>query len=118
MRDDFDIDSLHPIKVALAAEQVKKRKLPPSMDAKVASPNFKRFVAKYEMLNAYELEAIDPEDLQAILRKAIESVLDVDAFNHEVDQEAQDAAQIEAVRRTVLHAIKTLDGLDSEADEQ
>lgn len=108
MRDDFGVPKIHPIKVALTASQVRERSLPPSMDAKVSSPNFKRFSEKHG-LHAYELEAIQPGDLQQILRDAIDSVIDRDAFEHEFAQEAQDAAKLDGIRDALHSAMKHVD---------
>ena len=47
MRDDFGITKLLPIRVALTSEQIEKHALPSSLDAKVTSPNYKKFVAKH-----------------------------------------------------------------------
>ena len=108
MRDDFNIDSVHPIKVALTSAQVKEYNLPPVMQAKgVAGENKRRdgFVEKYGT-SVWELEALDPTDLQGIVRKAIVSVLDMDAFEHEQRKEAEDAAKLKVIRETVQEALK------------
>lgn len=106
MRDDFGID-VHPIKVAITAEQVKRFNLLPVMEAKKTSSNHAKFVAKHGQ-NVWEVEALPPEVLQAELRAAIDSVIDVAAFNAELEREKQDAAFLAGVRNTVH---KTLQGL-------
>jgi hypothetical protein len=113
MRDDFGID-IHPIKVALTAEQVERFALPRTMAAKKTSSQYAKFLARHGNDAAYELEAIPPADLQAVLREAIDSVLDVDAYNAEIDAERRDAAFLAGVRETLLNAAKeaNLDGLD------
>ena len=80
------------------------------MQAKgVAGENKRRdgFVEKYGE-NVWELEALDPTDLQAIVRKAIVSVLDIEAFNSEQRAEADDAANLKAIRETVQQSLKSL----------
>ncbi|HUY36724.1 MAG TPA: ParB N-terminal domain-containing protein [Pirellulales bacterium] len=114
MRDDFHIENIHPIKVALTQTQTKKYKLQQNMLAKEKSPNYARFVAKYGT-NVWEVEALRPQQLQAILRDAIDSVLDRAAFNRELDAEKADAAHLEGVRRTVLDALKGMDFEDAGA---
>ena len=47
--------------------------------------------------------------LQAILREAIDSVIDVEAYNAEVSAEASDAAFLDGVRNTVHHALRDMD---------
>jgi hypothetical protein len=106
MRDDFHIEALCPIKVALTAEQVDEYDLPIGGRAKKGSSNYKKFVKRYDDDVVFELEALKPEALQQILRESIESVLDVDAFNHEQEQEQLDAAHLEGARRQVRSALQ------------
>jgi hypothetical protein len=115
MRDDFGIDAIHPIKVALTAEQVERFKLPPIMQAKESSSNHAKFVARHGE-NVYELEALPPEELQRVVREAIEAVIDRDALSAEIAAERRDAAFLEGVRRTVQEALKGID-LEGAGDE-
>ena len=75
MRDDFDIDDVNAIKVALTIDQVNEHDLPVSMEAKSGSANYDRFVDQYGT-DAHELESMPPELLQQILRDTIDSVID------------------------------------------
>ncbi|MBC8352202.1 MAG: ParB N-terminal domain-containing protein [Planctomycetes bacterium] len=109
MRDDFGIDNIHPIKAALTAEQVAEHELPPMMTAKTTSVNYDRFVEQHGDDTVFELEALDPSDLQTILTEAIESVIDIDLYNAEVEAEANDAAFLDGVRNTVHEALKSMD---------
>ncbi len=109
MRDDFGVYNIRTVKVALTHEQVRTMKLPISMDAKVSSSNYAKFVSKYKTRSAYELEALEPEKLQSLLRNAIDSVMDVDAFNEEVDEEKEDAVFLENTRRTVYATMKEVE---------
>lgn len=108
MRDDFEIENVHAIKVALTHEQVGSRDLPLSIDPKKTSSRYKRFAAQFGD-KAYELEALEPGDLQQILRDAIDSVIDREAFNAEVDAERQDAAQLDTLRATVHKTIGAIE---------
>jgi hypothetical protein len=54
------------------------------------------------------LEAIAPEALQRLLTEAIDAVIDVEAINHEIDQEKQDAAFLAATRRRVYQELGDL----------
>jgi hypothetical protein len=100
LRDDFGIDEdrIHAIKVALTAEQVERFKLPPSMKAKETSSRFAAFRERHGR-NAWELEALPPDTLADELRRAIDGVIDREAFEHEREQEAADAGQLEAHAR-------------------
>lgn len=104
MRDDFKIDDVEAIKVALTAEQVTEYELPPQMTAKTGSKHCARFVAKHGN-DVFEVEALAPEDLQDILREVIDGVIDADAFNAEVEAEENDAAFLDGVRTTVHEAL-------------
>jgi hypothetical protein len=98
MRDDFGIDRIRPVKVTLTAEQVQALHLPPNLTAKKTSSRRRKFVERHGE-NVFELEAIPPTTLQRYLRAAIDSVLDIKAFNAEIDQEKRDAAFLADVRR-------------------
>jgi hypothetical protein len=107
MRDEQHVKSIHPIKVALNGDQVKQFNLPVGLKAKKTSTHYKKFVAKHGP-NAYELEALAPADLQRILEDAIDSVLDIDAFNRELDAEKQDAAFLQGVREQAAELLMDL----------
>lgn len=106
MRDDFGIESIHPIKVALTAAQVTQYRLPPSMEAKAGSSRTKGFVDEYG-LNVWELEALPPATLQQVVRDAIESVLDIELLRNEIAQESRDAAQLLSIRETVTQQLQS-----------
>ncbi len=105
MRDDFHIFSMKAIKVALTPEQVQRFGLPPIMTAKTSSTNYQRFSDTHGE-NVYELEAMQPEDLQRELESAIEKVIDRELFNKEIDREKADAAQLAGVRQRMLRTLK------------
>lgn len=114
MRDDFGIKKIDAIKVALTADQVVAFNLPPKMKAKETSVNYVRFVVE-NGTDVFEVEAMETADLQKVLEGTIDSVIDTEAFNHEVSQEAQDAAFPNATRRTVHSALSEIMLDDSEA---
>jgi hypothetical protein len=113
MRDDFGVEEIVPIKVALTPQQVAAMNLPPMMKAKEKSSRAKRFKARHGD-DVFELEAVEPARLQQILRDAIDAVLDVDAFNAEIEAEKRDAAHLDGLRHT-LHRL-LVEGLDPGAD--
>jgi hypothetical protein len=98
-RPDFGIEDIEVYKVALTIEQVREFDLAPSMEAKANSPTYRAFVGKYGITDAYELEALAPSDLVAILKDAIEQVIDLDLFNEEPAAEQADSAKIIAIRQ-------------------
>jgi len=116
MRRDFGIANIDAVKVALTGDQVNTLTLPPAMKAKKTSVNYAKFHAKYGD-DVFELEAVPPAKLQEILTDAIDSVLDVDLFNAEIDAESSDAEFLENTRRrtkAALAGVVTNDGGDDE----
>jgi len=105
MRDDFHVKDVHAVKAALTYEQVQSMSLQTDFEAKTGDSNYRRFVAKYGT-GVFELEAVSPNTLQEMLRTTIDSILDVDAFNAEIDAEKADAAVLELTRRRVHHALR------------
>lgn len=104
LRDDFGIRRIEPIKVALTAAQVEGFKLASDAEAKYTSSNYRKFTQKYGKA-VCELEALRPAQLQALITQAIDSVLDVEAFNAELDQEKDDAQSLALLRRTVRDSL-------------
>lgn len=105
LRDDFTIEKITPVKVALTADHVEEFDLPPNLEAKATSKQYRRFVGKYGK-DCWELEALPPETLQRILQEAIDQVIDVEALNREIDQEKADAAKLVGVRRVMLDTLR------------
>ena len=99
MRDDFAIENIDFIKVALTAQQVRELALPPGPTAKADSSRRKFVQAHGEYV--YELEAVAPEQLQRILRTTIESVIDMGLFKQEQAREKTDSGYLAGVRKTV-----------------
>ncbi|WP_177191753.1 hypothetical protein [Nitrosospira sp. Nsp14] len=104
LRDDFGLVNVHPVKVALTAEDVELYNLPSDLEAKPTSPNYSKFIKKYGH-KAVELDAAPVELLQKKLRDTIESLVDTAEFNAQIDLEMEDARIVEAYRRTVFEAI-------------
>lgn len=112
IRDDFGIEKIKPIKVALTHDQVNELPdLPPSIEAKESSPQFDKFFEKYGS-EAHELEAVEPGTLEQLLTDAIDKVIDTDLFNREVDREAEDAAKLDDIRRQAYRFFQTLASQD------
>jgi hypothetical protein len=128
IRDDFGVENVLAKKVCLTHEQVKRFGLKNWVPAKKpkgkkgeeadseAQNKYNRFVAKYGNDHAYELEAIPPATRAQLLDEAIRSVMDIDAFNAEVEAEKREAAKLQGLRESVgpmlAEAIDDLDDLD------
>ncbi len=103
MRDDFNIKGVRAKKVCLTYDQVRERNLPKNYEIKKTSSRYKKFAAKYGD-RAHELEALSSAERSRLLREAINSVIDVDAYNTEIDAEKEDAANLAELRAKGLPA--------------
>jgi hypothetical protein len=111
LRYDYQIENADVFKIALTMQQVRRLRLPESYErAKVKSKNYKRYRDTYRTNFVWELEAVPPATLQRLIEQAIDKVIDKDAFNDEVTQEAEDAAHIQAVRTIVVDALQEQTG--------
>ena len=108
LRDDFGLRNVHPVKVALTAEDVKNNALPSDMDAKPSSPNYRKFISKYGV-KAVELDAAPVELMKRSLREAIYSFLDMDEFIAQQELEEDEAVKIEAYRQVIFSQIGDFD---------
>ncbi len=105
MRDDFDIEDIHLVKVALNQEQITRYNIPSQMTAKKTDSRSKKFTEEHGS-NVWELEALPPEALQSELVRAIGRVLDAHSFNLELDAEKADAAYLATIRRRAHVALR------------
>jgi hypothetical protein len=110
LRDDFDLDEqrIEPIRVALTRAQIRDFRLLPVMQAKEESATYNRFVERHGDTVVHELDALTPARLQNVLTHAIDSVLDIDAFNAELEREKEDSVWLSGVRQTVFEALRGL----------
>jgi hypothetical protein len=107
VRDDFRVDEVEAVKVALKPQQVQALGLQPNADAKPSSSRFKKFAARFGPA-AYELEAVPPATLQEWLDEAVRSVIDIERFNAQIEAEKQDAATVAAFKRAGIDYLKML----------
>jgi hypothetical protein len=113
LRDDFGLKNVHPVKVALTADDIKNHALPSDMDAKPSSPNYKKFIKKYGV-KAVELDAAPVDLLKSSLESSIQSFLDMDEFKAQIDLEAKDAVKIEVHRQLLFSSISDFDWGDDD----
>lgn len=100
LRDEFGIKNIESIKVALRKDQVEQFGLPPGPRVKGTSSRASAYVAEHGEY-VYELEAVEPEALEEIIRDAIRTVIDVNLFNREIELEEQDSVELMAIREAV-----------------
>jgi hypothetical protein len=103
LRDDFDITNVQGTRFAMTHAQADELRLPRMLEAKEGSTNYPAFIKKHGRKDCYEMEAVSPEQLQQWVDAAIRGVIDVEAYNHEIDEQTREAAGIMAEREAVLH---------------
>ena len=75
--------------------------------AKLTSSRSKGFIKKYGKFGA-ELEALSPDKIQELLTNSIESALDIDLFNKEVEKEKEEAQELHTKRQKILSVMETI----------
>ena len=100
LRDDFHIadDKLRIVKAALTADQVQSLDLHEGQLSKETSSRYQRFVNAHGD-RAWELESLTSDQLREIVEAAIRGVLDIEAFEAEVERERNEQIELEAKRR-------------------
>jgi len=103
---DFNVEagSIQTIKATLTMEQIREHNLPENQAVKISSSRAKGYVDKHGR-HTWELEALHPEQLQQLVINAIDSSLDVDAFNAELVKETAEAVELDAMRQRMLAAM-------------
>jgi len=122
VREDFGVKNAQAVRVGLKPEHIGRFNIHNNTEAKKKSARYKSFVKRFGK-KVYELEALSPEQLQTILSETIDSVIDVEAFNTELEAEKSDAAYLQAVRERIYeNALELIDDdestqLDTEDDD-
>lgn len=79
--NDFHLHGVKYKRIALNPDQISAYNLPSSLDAiKETDPNYLKYKKRFGRV-AVELDALHPEDLQNIVRSAIEQELDLDEIS-------------------------------------
>ena len=106
LRDDFGVsaEQLQVVKAALTAEQVRTMNLHEGQLSKETSSRYRRFVAAHGD-RAWELESLTADQLREIVEAAIRSLLDLQAFEAEVEREQREQIELEARRRQLRRAL-------------
>ena len=104
MQNDFGV-SVEAVRGALTHEQARSYGLKENFDAKPKSAQYKKFVKRHGTASAYELEALPRGELEKLVEQAIRSVIDIGAYDREVELWGQEAPQIEVVRQKAISAV-------------
>ncbi|HBH50766.1 MAG TPA: hypothetical protein DDY91_02625 [Planctomycetaceae bacterium] len=102
---EFDIDELTADRVAITHRQADEMGLPYNLDAKPSSSNYEGFIERHGRSDCYELEAVQPAQLRTWLDEAIRGRIDLESYNAEVEQQAEELRFIEAKKRAVLELV-------------
>ena len=104
LRDEHGVENLTTVKVAVNPAQVAEYGLSP-LPVKDGSSRKSKFV-KAHGSNVYELEALEPDQLQSIIRGAIREVLDMNLFAAEQRAESEEARYVVAYQERVAEALR------------
>ena len=104
IREDFGVKNAKAVRVGLNPEHIERFNIHNNTEAKKKSARYISFVKRFGK-RVYELEALSPEQLQMILSETIDSVIDVEAFNAELEAEKLDATYLQAVREQIYENV-------------
>jgi hypothetical protein len=110
LRDDFELDEdrLVIVKAALTHQQVQTIDLHEGQLAKDGSSRYRRFVDAYGE-HCWELEAIPTDTLREIVEHSIRSVLDLEAFEAELQKQREEQAELNEYRAKVKSALANVE---------
>ena len=75
-------------RVGLNSGHIKQYNLPESFDAaKPSDPNYRKFINRFGSLPPTELDALHPKDLKALIKQALEAVLDMSEIGEQKEIE-------------------------------
>src|SRR5262249_22222723 len=117
--DDLGVDfnRIIPIKCGLTHEQtldltaIGKGMRKKKSKAKKSSSRYAQFTERYGP-DVFELEAVPLPKLEEMLDEAVRSVLDVEAFNAEIEAQKQDRQALDRYRMAFRQAILDRSGED------
>jgi hypothetical protein len=113
LRDEHGVENLTTVKVGVNPDQVAEFGLAPLPLKEGASKSAKTKAAKFAAEHGrqvYELEALEPDQLQDIIRSAIRDVLDMNLFAEEQRKESEEARHLMAYRKQFLDLVKGFNG--------
>lgn len=109
VRDEFNIQNVSAIRVAMSHQQADEQGVSQSVDVMLAKESSvtPKYIKRHGRNDCYELEAVSPEVLSQWLDDVIRGNIDVEAYNFEVAEQAKDVAKIRATRAVTLEAIRS-----------
>jgi len=89
-------------RIGITAEQIFKYRLHSDMSAKQTDNNYKAFVRETGSTKAYELDALPPAAFIDEVERAIQSAINMELYNAELDRYNADIGKIELKRAVLL----------------
>ena len=87
--------SAEVVPIGLTQAQIKKYSPPPN-PAKVKDPRAKAYMRMYGN-TSWEVDALNPKTLNALVKKNVEDRIDMDLFQEQVDQEEEDKMKLQQI---------------------
>jgi hypothetical protein len=109
VRDEFEIDRFSADRVAISHQQADELGLPRNLVAKETSSKTAGWVKRNGRSDCYELEAVSPQQLRRWLDEAIRARIDIEAYNHEVEQQDSEAVELARQKRAAIRLIQARD---------
>jgi ParB-like nuclease domain len=106
LRDLHDVP-VEVVRMGLTMKQIEEQEAP-SAFAKETSSRFNQYVKRTGTKECWEVEALDPEFLQAELHEAVLSVVDLEQLNAVQERQVEEQYQIAAIRCRLGSAIQRL----------
>jgi hypothetical protein len=101
LRDYFHLE-VDARRVALTQDQVDLYSLPPGGNINDKNDVNKSSFRELYGENIYEVEALEPADLESIVEGAIMQTINISAYNYEIRQEEKDSQFLEAKRELIM----------------
>lgn len=110
IRDDFEVpeEKILVVKSALTYEQVTSLELHAGQLAKADSSRYDSFVERYGD-RCWELESLSPDLLRELVESTIRGVLDLDAFEAEVEREKTEREELANHKESLRSDLDSLD---------
>lgn len=96
-------------RIGITLDQVKRYNIATTMKAKEGDKQHKDFLKRTGQANAYELEALQPGILREVVREAIISALDMEAFNKEKELYHREASALAELKTQTISLIGKYD---------
>jgi len=101
-----DVRKMESYRIGITTDQIEKHQLVTTVDAKKTDKQYKEYVERTGLTEAYELESMPPPKLQDEIKQAIERVLDREAYEQECRNLRDDARFLAPKREEVIRAIR------------